>query len=200
MGYRFFLCIFVILWVALAGCAGSPPSRFYMVNSLPQTKEATQPKTGERCITLGIGPINVPAYVDRPQIVTRISPNELQLAEFHNWAEPLKDSFARVLVENLTTLVCTKGVFLFPWKEAAAVDYQIILEVIRFEGKIGETALLVAQWSIFDGEGREMIVTGRSYVNEKAEGQNVEALVAAQSRALADLSRQIASAIEEVSP
>ncbi|MBW1896025.1 MAG: membrane integrity-associated transporter subunit PqiC [Deltaproteobacteria bacterium] len=199
MIYRPLMLALVALWIALAGCASSPPSRFYMLTPLHGSEEESTQKANERCMLIGVGPIEVPAYLDRPQIITRISQNELDLAEFHKWAEPLKDSLARVLVQNLSTLLCTKGVFSFPWKDATKVDYQITLDVIRFDGSVGGTVSLVAQWSIFDGEGKEMIATGKSYIKEMAEGGDFKALVAAQSLALANLSRQIASAIREVS-
>ena len=56
---------------------------------------------------IGVGPITVPKYLDRPQIVTRSGRNQLALGEFDRWAEPLQDNVLRVLAENLAFLIPT---------------------------------------------------------------------------------------------
>jgi len=200
MNNRCIIGVLVICCIALAGCATSPPSRFYTLNPLPGDQQEYNREPGAGGIIVGVGPIEVPAYLDRPQIVTRIDPNELNLAEFHKWAEPLKDSMGRVLVENLANLLGTKTVVAYPWKDALHVNYQIVVEVIRFDGNMGDIAHLVAQWYIFDGEGKNKLVSRKSHIEENTKGTGVKALVAAQSLALADLSKKIASEINRLSP
>ena len=100
----------VILLLALAvcfsACAGkSGSSQFYVLSSLPQPglSAAEGP-------VIGVFPVSMPDYLDRPQIVTRVSENEIKLDEFSRWAEPLKDSFTRALVQNLSTILNTAKV------------------------------------------------------------------------------------------
>ena len=76
-----------------------------------------------------MGPVLLPAHLDRPQIVTRASENRLVLAEFHKWGEPLNTNFARVLAEDLAVLLATERVAVFPWRRAVPVDYQLEVRV-----------------------------------------------------------------------
>jgi len=199
MKNRCLIGVLVICCIALTGCATSAPSRFYTLNPLSGDQQEYNRERGVGGIIVGVGPVEVPAYLDRPQIVTRIDSNEINLEEFHKWAEPLKDSMGRVLVENLSKLLSRKTVVAYPWKSALDVNYQIVVEVIRFDGNMGDTAHLVAQWYIFDGEGKNKLVSHKSHIEENTKGANVKALVAAQSLALADLSKKIASEINRLS-
>src|SRR6266498_1510380 len=84
--------------LVLGGCLGTPPTRFYL---LPALTDVSSPAAmGERTLTIGVGPVTLPPYLDRLQIVTRASQAQLHLAEFDQWAASLQDTVARVLAEN----------------------------------------------------------------------------------------------------
>jgi len=186
----------VALLMHLAGCASSAPTRFYVLSPLASSKAEPQALKDEGCIAIGIGPVELPAYLDRPQIVTRLSENELDLAEFDKWAEPLKDNFSRVLVENLSTLLCADAISIFPWKGPTPIDYQVEVTVIRMDGNVGGNASLVARWAIVRQNDRKMMLTRQSSFSRLLSSESYKALVSAQSRAIADLSREIAEAIK----
>lgn len=187
------------LLMALAGCAGTTePSRFYVLSSLPSTDKEAQVLADESGISIGIGPVEVAQYLDRPQIVTRVSPNELKLAEFDHWAESLKNNFSRVLAENLSTLLRTDPIAVFPWRGSTPIDYRVEVEVLVLDGNLGRNARLVARWTIFREEDRQMLFTKKSSLSEATSGQDYEAFVSAQSRAIENLSREIAEAIKKV--
>ena len=115
----------------LCACATSPPSKFYILAPLPA---AESPRSAERRAdhpALGIGPIKLPAYLDRSEIVTRSGRNSLKVADFDRWGEPVTDTFMRVLAANLALLLNTKQVSLFPWPQYVPVDYQVAVEVDR---------------------------------------------------------------------
>ena len=186
----------VALLMHLAGCASSAPTRFYVLSPLASSKAESQALKDEGSIALGVGPVELPAYLDRPQIVTRLSENELNLAEFDKWAEPLKDNFSRVLVENLSTLLCADAISIFPWKGPTPIDYQVEVTVIRMDGNVGGNASLVARWAIIRQNDRKMMLTRQSSFSRLLSSESYKALVSAQSRAIADLSREIAEAIK----
>jgi uncharacterized lipoprotein YmbA len=187
----------VFLLMHLAGCAISAPTRFYVLSPLASSKAESQALKDEGCIAIGIGPVELPAYLDRPQIVTRVSENELNLAEFDKWAEPLKENFSRVLVENLSTLLCADTISIFPWKGSTPIDYQVEVTVIRMDGNVGGNASLVARWAIFREKDRKMLLTRQSSFSRLLSSQGYKALVSAQSLAIAELSREIAEAIKK---
>jgi uncharacterized lipoprotein YmbA len=146
-----------------------------------------------------IGPIELPKYLDRPQIVTRTSRNELQLAEFNQWAEPLKDNISRVLADNLSILLSTDRIAIFPRKRFSPIEYQVAIEVIQFEGDPGRNATLTASWTIFGEDRKQVLLMKKSSFSESTDGPGYEALVSAKSRALGKLSQEIAEAIQAIS-
>ena len=194
------LCIFLI---ALAGCAvtgTTAPSRFYMLSPLNESKEPPQVELQAQCIAIGIGPVEVAEYLNRPQIVTRVSSNELKLAEFDQWAEPLKDNFSRVLAENLSSLLCADAIAVFPWRGSTPIDYRVEVEVLRLDGSLASNIRLVARWAIFREEDKQMLFTKKSSFSEATNGQGYQAFVSTHSRALGALSREIAKEIKNILP
>jgi uncharacterized lipoprotein YmbA len=171
----------------VAGCA-SPASRFYTLSAVPT------PAAPSSDVSVTLGPVSVPATVDRPQIVVRTGPNQVRLEEFNRWASPLQNNIARVVAENLVALLGTPRVTVVPQTLGAEADYRVALEVQRFESAPGEAATLDAVWTVTrtkDGKAQ----TGRTTVREPSPDKGFEALAAAHSRAVARLSQDIADAV-----
>ena len=116
-------------------------------------------------------------------------------AEFDLWAGSIKDNLTNVLAENIGFLVPTERIYIYPWRQSVPVDYQIVLDVVRCDGQLGDDALLVARWSILAGQDKELLAVSRSSIREPVTGSDYAAVVAAQSRALAKLSLEIVAAI-----
>jgi uncharacterized lipoprotein YmbA len=180
----------------LAGCRGtSENARFYKLSSVVSLDEATKPPG--KAVAIGIGPIKFPDHLDRPEIVTRTSRNALQIGEFDHWAGSLREDFSRVLTENLSILLSTDYVFVFPWGKAIPVDYQVKVEVSRFDGELGKNATLIARWTVLEGgEKKTLKSVRRSSISKPAEGNSYEAMVAALSRTVEQLSQEIAETIK----
>lgn len=182
--------------VTLPGCAGSPSSRFYLLNPLSGSAPAGKPSASDRCVSIGIGPIEIPDYIDRPQIVTHVTPNQIKLAEFDRWAEPLNDGFPRVLAQNLSNLVCTKEISFFPWRRGMPMDCRVEMKIIRFDGNPGDKVALEAWWRIMSGDGKTVLQSHQSNLTEPVGGGDYKSLVLAHSQILGALSREIAEAIK----
>ena len=182
------------------GClSSSKPSKFYVLSALPQSETATQATTDNVDMLIGIGPITLPAYLNRFQIVTRTSENELKLAEFHLWAEPLKDNIARVLMESLSGLLKTNQIGVYPWRTINRITYQITIDVVRFDVGFDGNALLSVFWTIYGKDGKELL-TKKAVFSASAGSKNYKAIVAAQSLTLIEFSREIASTIKKIHP
>jgi uncharacterized protein len=181
--------------LVLGACA-STPSRFYVLN--PLSASETVPATAaERGPVIGVGPITLPKYLDRPQIVTRSGRNQLTLAEFDRWAEPLQDNVSRVLAENLARHIPTDHILLHPWPRSAPVDYQVAVEVRQFDGWLGGESTLLARWSILDGAERELF-NRMAHLHAPSGGQGYEAMVVVMNQMIDTLSRDIATAIQNL--
>lgn len=189
-----------LLLVVSGGCTTTTkPSRFYALSPVATSGAQPAAETAGHGVAIGVGPIKLPEHLDRPQIVTRSSSNQLQLAEFDRWAGPLEDDFSRILAENLSILLSTDRVSLYPWRRSVPIDYQVAVDVTRFDGGLGGNALLTARWTVFSGRDKKVLFMERSRISEPSRAQGYEAIVAAQSRALGQLSREIANAIKAIS-
>ncbi len=178
----------------LLACTRSPMTRYYGLGPFPERGVAERK---EACVSIGIGPVKIPEYLDRSGIVTRVTSHEFLVAEFNKWAEPLEENFPRVLAENLSSLLCTKTMLIFPWKGSIPLDYRVYVDVIRMDGELGESAVLDVSWTIMGGAGKKgVLLTERSSYKEPTGGQDYGEFVAAQRRNVAALSRDITEAIK----
>lgn len=188
-----------LLFMTLVACVSSAPTRFYMLNSVVVPEKGGGTGENGPPPAIEVGPVEFPAYLDRKQIVTRISENELRLAEFHEWAEPLKDNFVRVLAANLSVILSTDALIVFPYKGPTPADYKVEVEVTRFDGRTGGDVTLAALWTIYGEDGKKVLLIRKSRFKEAIRGLDYETIVAAQSLTVAALSRQIAEAIRSLS-
>ena len=97
--------LFGILLMLLAGCASTEPSRFYALTPMPGSDAKILSQTESQDVSIGVGPVRMPDYLDRQPIVTSSSQNKITFSEFDRWAGSLKDDFSRVLSENLSILL-----------------------------------------------------------------------------------------------
>jgi uncharacterized lipoprotein YmbA len=187
----------ILLLVAMLfapGCAETQPANFYTLSSLQGGDGAAG--SGGRGPAIGVGPITLPKYVDRPQIVTRSSPNRLELAEFHKWAEPLRDIFSRIVANNLATLMTTDQVITLPRRRSVPIDYQVEIDVTQFDTSVTGNTVLAARWTLFGKDGKKPLLMQESKISSAAANpKDYESVVAAMSRAVEALSREIAQAI-----
>jgi len=177
--------------VIAAGCA-SPPARFYTLSATAAAADA--PALRPSGLSVLVGPVSIPLLLDQPQMVVNAGANQVSFDEFNRWAEPLADDISRVLALDLMATLGTPRVALFQRSLAADADYRVTVDVQGFESAPGESATLNAVWTVRssrDGKAQ----TGRTSVRELASGNGFDALVAAHSRALARLSKDIADVI-----
>lgn len=184
-----------LLLMALTACASSAPTRFYILNPIDGTDQARREDMKPRSI-IGIGPVTFPAYLDREQIVTRIGDNELHVAGFDEWAEPLKDNFTRVLAENMSQLLPADSLILFPFSGPEKINWQVAVEVARLDGALGGDVLLLARWTIYEKEGNRIFITKESRFSQPASIPEYAAHAAAHSRLVEALSREMAGTIQ----
>jgi len=173
------LCILL-----LSGCS-SAPFKYYL---LAPVKTAAPAHSG---LAVGVGPVTLPDYLDRPQIVTRTQGSEIVLADGHRWAEPLQVNVTNVLAENLAAMTGSPQIVFYPWKTTQRPTRQVVVDVSRFDADADRVVTLQARWSV--GEPDKPAVLRRSTIQVAATGAGYEGLVAAQNEALARLSQEIAA-------
>lgn len=186
--------------LAVAGCA-SPPPRYYTLTAAAQpatsAPDATRSTVRTNVLSIAVGPVSVPALVDRPQIVVSNGGNEVRLEEYQRWASPLQDSMARVVADDLAGLLATPRVATLAQSGTTDARYRVVIDVQGFVSRPGKSAELDAVWTVrraADDASRSGRSTARVAVTDAA----YATLASAHSRALAQLSADIAAAIGEI--
>lgn len=184
--------------IALGGCPGtSTPTRFFMLDPVPPTI-STHPSGIDKNIYVSIDPVEVPAYLNRPQIVTHLAGAEYQVDEFNRWAEPLQDNLTRVITENLSEILASDGVDILGMSRPVKTDYVVAVQILRMEGMLGREILIVTRWSLFTGAERTLLLTRRSVMKEVLADDTYQGLVQAQNRMATALCREVADGIRQV--
>lgn len=180
------------------GCATTPNSRFYTISPVAKAAPAVVAEPSAGALVLGIGPVTIPDYLDRPQIVVRSARNELVLSEFSRWAGSLQNDTARVLRENLEAMLAGDGISVTSWRRGIPNAYRVAVDISRFESADYGVVTLKAQWVIFGGEGSKMLMVRDSSIREEFFGGGIESVVTAMGKALEALGLEIAQGVRDV--
>jgi uncharacterized lipoprotein YmbA len=193
----------MVILAVISGCVSagkSPQAKFY---SLRPLKDAQKPKIATpalKDVIIGVGPLELPAYLDRPQIVTRGGDNELVLAEFHRWAEPLDEAILRVVAQNLMSIFPDSNVLLYPWGYYVPVKYQVVMEIISIDAALQNEVRLSVNWSALNTENKKVFLTRNSVYTAKIDKanyskSNYNGLIQALNHGFYEFSQEIARAI-----
>jgi uncharacterized lipoprotein YmbA len=173
--------------LVVAGCGTSPPVLYFTLASGAPPRSTSAP-----IYTIAVGPVTVPEIVDRPHLVLRVSPTRVEVAEQARWAAPLKIEIPRVIANQLARLLPGASTVTSSERATGLPDYRVLVDIQRFDSAPGEAATIEASWSVRSRDGA--LVDGRSVANEQA-GGGYDEVVAAHSRALGGVAKDIAAAI-----
>ena len=185
----------VIGAMMLTACGRTPPAKFYAL----QPVELSSPgRSLPRNVALAVGPVAIPADIDRAEIVTRDAGNEVNFSEFHRWAGPLTKSIASVVAQNIGTLLATERVTPFTRENIFQPTHRVVIDINRYDSQLSKEFLLNATWSVKDLKGNKLLLVQKSIIRESLASSTYEDLVAAQSKALAAMSAEMAKSILEL--
>jgi uncharacterized protein len=177
----------VALALAVAACSTSPPATLYTLVPRPgqRVERALPPVT--------VRTVDVPKYLDRPQIVRYRNSVELATHDLERWGEGLDGMVTRVLVEDLSLRLPATQVTMAAGTLAAQAERSVAVDLARFDADPGGTAVIEARWTIRRSGGAEPVRLERIAVPTK--GDDPAALVSALSDGLAQLADRIAGAL-----
>lgn len=174
----------------LISCGSSPSVKYYTLS--PQATGGSAMD-----ITLKVGPVEFPRVLARNQIVTRVSDTQLNVDEYNVWSAPLENQFLQVLGDNLGTELGTHRIVVYPNEATFAIDYQLLLDVLQFDGSQGGSVTLRVRWAIATAEGKE--VDSDLFVDEQTvNGGDYNGLVTAHSKLVAALAKTIAARLGKI--
>jgi uncharacterized lipoprotein YmbA len=187
------------LALVATGCFGSsPPSRFFLLSPSPAGASAV-PSPGPEG-ALGVLPTRIAAYLDRPQIVTFLGDNAVDLDEFNRWAEPLGAGVSRVLAQDLSALLPAWRVTPQPWDPTVPLRARLVVEVTALGWSQRGEARLEANWALLTATGELAAARGRVFLRREVSGTGTAAAVAATSSLLTEMARDIAVAVRGLPP
>jgi uncharacterized lipoprotein YmbA len=183
------------LALALAACVGAPAPREQFFTLASPNPGVAPPASASPSVF--VGPISVPAAVDRTSMVLSTAPNQVEISDQYRWAEPLRDGIARVIAETLSRELGSSRVLSSRMAAGTKVDYRVAIEVQRFDSSLDEGATLDALWTITASAGAAR--NGRTFVREADSAHTPGGIAAAHGRALQRLAADIANAIRSAS-
>ena len=175
----------------------TPEARFFVLRSLA---EPPAEGPGASPPLVGLLPVALPGYLDRPQLITWVAPGELRIDEYLRWAEPLDAGLARTLAANLDALLPQSRIILSPWPAAARPRCRVRVELQRFGPQASGEVVLEGRYALLPSGGERPLVARpvslkRGAPGAAAPGDSAPAGVEAMSELVADLARDIAAAI-----
>ena len=190
--------ILMIFAMAVSACASPPPSYFILSTPADASAQASQQNRNSR-VSIGVGPVELPKYLDRNEIVSRTTVNSLKVDDLNLWGGELRENFQMVLGEVLSEKLRTERVQMHPWPVSGSIDYQVLVQVNAFEASPEGQAVLDARWTVVKPETEQIIRMGRTQVREpissdpNIDTQNYELIAAAMSRNILRLGADIAA-------
>ncbi|MEO6872079.1 MAG: PqiC family protein [Chthoniobacterales bacterium] len=178
----------LIAALLLGGCGSK--QEYYRLSAEP----AATSGGGDRSVSLGVGPIALPSYIDRSELVFQSGPNEFQIPPNVSWAGSLQDNIAAVLARDLQAQLGAREVLTYPWPSGRTPARRVALNVRQFHGISGSDAILEVDWRIQTSSGGT-IAHGSGSFREPIQGDGYAAVVAAESRLLADCAAAIAKSL-----
>jgi uncharacterized lipoprotein YmbA len=162
-------------------------TRFFVLSPEPGTDSIRVAADGP---LLAVGPVTIPDYLDRPAIVTRVGPNQVDPVESDRWAQPLASMVQRTLAVDLGVALGARRYLLYPWARDHQPDIVVEVDILRFEVDRARTVRLDALWRL--GLGDEERV-GTTALSQAVADTTTEAVVAAMSTLLGRMSTDLAS-------
>lgn len=191
------LIALILLSILIGACSigtVTEPSKYYILDARIEKTNSHQLSD----LALGVGPISIPGYIDRPQIVTKTDTPELQIEEYARWAEPMDRMFTRALTQNLRILTDSQQIHSHPWSNASQLNYRLSAKVIKFENDINGDALLVVHWGIIDAANSSDIIVKHTMYNAFATGIDVSDRINALNETIAQFANNIVETLNDL--
>ena len=145
--------LFSAVAIFISGCTNivsqSTPTEFYRLVEASEKQLASVKLDLPDGLQIGIGPIAIPGYVDRPQIVTSGTGGRLIVDDFNHWGEPVQENIERVMVANISSLLSEKQVFHFPANfHPEPSSLQVTVEITNMIRDESGQVYLSASWNV----------------------------------------------------
>ena len=175
-----------------------PTTFFRLVQNPAMTREIVAPRLMNSDIQIGVGPVQIPGYADRPQIVTAGPGGQLVVDDLHHWAEPLPDNIERILVSDMGAMLNTSRVYPFPTSFHPDQDsLQIAVEIRDIIREENGNVRLVASWNVKRLLDNRLLTRGNASYNSQESADTYGDYASKISQMLRQLSKDILRSVDE---
>lgn len=188
------ITVFAISISACSIGSKTKPSQYYVLDA--RVKESSSEKLSN--LVLAVGPISIPGYIDRPQIVTKTDTPELQIEEYARWAEPMDRMFTRALTQNIQILTNSQQIHSHPWSNKTELKYRLSAKVIKLENNINGDALLVVHWRLVDTANTADIVVKHTAYKALTSGEDFSDRINALNNTIALFANDIVETLNNL--
>ncbi len=187
--------LFFLLVLIIEACSSTRPTNFYLLKSIAPT-QLEQHESIRKEINIFIKPVKFPEYLNQPLMVFRESEYKIQLSENNRWAEPLKENFTRVFIENLNNRITPAHVLEYSNLGEIKPNYQLTIEVLRMDVNMENQAVFKVKWALMAGRNKPRINRYHNEFNISVVYDNsYESKVEAQSKAVALFADKVAEIV-----
>jgi uncharacterized protein len=187
----------VILTIFLNGCLRVSKSvQFYMLSADSGQAGKSLVPTATQDLVIGLGPIHIPEYLNRPQMIVATSQNQYRLSEEHRWAERLDQNISHALFKSLPRQLGTDRIVRYPWSQRHTIDYQVGIDILEFNINANGQSILIAQWYVKSKD--KPTIDKRSEYKSPASTTDHEMMVKAQSQCLTKLGKEISETLRQL--
>ncbi len=189
------LRVFTILTLLLSACSNSTPAQLFMLDANIAAAPDLSTHLFNRSLQVGLGPIHLPEYLNRPQIVIETAKNQYKLDEDHRWAERLDQNISRSLATFLANRLGIEQILIYPWSAKLNIDYQVGIDILELHQSSDGYSHLRAQWRVFH---TDQMILYKSFDCEASSSNDATSLVKAQSECLGKLGVDIVAGLQQL--
>jgi uncharacterized lipoprotein YmbA len=180
----------------------SPNANFFVLHAVA---EPASPAPGVGGSLVGVMPVVMPGYLDRPQIITEMDAEQVRVNEYARWAEPLPLAVTRTIAENLALRLPEDRVVLHPWPGSSAVFCRVSVQLLEFGVHKDGSVRLEGEFSLLPEASesplaRQFVHLRQGPLTKGPEGVAPSTAVGAMNELLANLSREVAKAVRALPP
>ena len=179
--------IIIVILISSCSTLGTKETHYYSLKS----QETTDIHLGNSELSIGLGPFEFPQLLDRPHLITRDSKHNIKRADYHQWGGSLEREFLEVLADHLEANLGTSQLFIYPWNNRRRPEYQIRLNLSRFDGELGGKITLSIRWQILSNNGKELVASQHSQIFVATKGSGYSDYVSALAKAVEKLAYEI---------
>ena len=188
----------LLLAVGGLGCASSPESRLYVFSASDSWRAVAAREAGASRFVVHFAPLNVPSYLDRPPIVTRVGDSEIKANQFHRWGIPLDVTITELLGATIARNHPEAYGDVVPHRGHLAAGYLVQVDIVRLDGYLGGPVELIAQWKVSKhNAGNEVVAQRLNRYEQTAGDPSFEAYIEAVRSVVTKMGEEISAALNE---